>query len=139
MNELYGLPVDGGARNYHHWRDAIIPEDLPKATADFNRAIETGQRYESEFRVSPNPGAVRTIRTYGAVYGDDQGQLKILGVNWDVSADRAMQSRLMQTNALMEARNKELEIAKERIEHIAHHDALTGLPNRWFLDQKLES
>ena len=39
---------------------------------------------------------------------------------------------------LTEARNRELEAAKARIEYNALHDSLTGLPNRRYLDEVLE-
>lgn len=38
---------------------------------------------------------------------------------------------------MVEARNRELEAAKERLEFTSLHDALTGLPNRRYLDEKL--
>lgn len=45
---------------------------------------------------------------------------------------------LRRAKNLTEARNAELLVAKARIEHTALHDSLTGLPNRRYLDKKLE-
>jgi diguanylate cyclase (GGDEF)-like protein len=42
-----------------------------------------------------------------------------------------------QAKHLAEARNVDLEAAKERLEYSALHDALTGLPNRRYVDERL--
>ncbi len=44
---------------------------------------------------------------------------------------------LTQANHLVEARNAQLESARVDLEHLAMHDALTGLPNRRYLDAML--
>jgi diguanylate cyclase (GGDEF)-like protein len=138
MDELYGLPADGKERGYADWKGAIHPDDLERAEADFARSTSTGAPYNSDYRLRLPDGALRHIRAIGAVYGDADGARRIVGANWDVSADVALNDDLRRAKSLTEARNAELLVAKARIEHTALHDSLTGLPNRRYLDEKLE-
>jgi diguanylate cyclase (GGDEF)-like protein len=139
VNALYGLPRDGGKRGYTHWRDALHPEDLRRAEEEYRLACEVTGQYHSEYRIITPAGIVRNIRAIGTVYKDPGSTPKIVGVNWDVSADVALNENLKRANRLSEARNSELEAAKAAIEHNALHDSLTGLPNRRYLDDVLKS
>jgi diguanylate cyclase (GGDEF)-like protein len=138
MNELYGYPLDKGVRTYAHWRDRLDPKDLERAAQDFETAMRTKGRYESQFRVNLGDGQTRVIRTIGSVYVASDSSSKILGVNWDVTADVALTEDLKRSKALTEARNAELESARARIEHNSLHDFLTKLPNRMYLERVLE-
>ena len=131
MNELYDYPQDNGTRTYSHWRDRLDPKDAKRAERDFDAALRAKRRYESQYALILGDGSQRVIRAIGSVYVASDGSSKIVGVNWDVTADVALTKDL-------EARNVELESARVRIEHNSLHDFLTKLPNRMYLERVLE-
>ena len=137
-NELYGLPADGGPRNHDDWKRVVHPDDRLSAEADFRRMIETG-RYEATYRVLLADGSVRHVRSVAALFREPGSAERVIGVNWDVTADVTLNEDLRRATQLTEARNHELELARVRIEHNALHDSLTGLPNRRYLDEMLKS
>jgi diguanylate cyclase (GGDEF)-like protein len=84
-------------------------------------------------------GGVRHVRNVGSTHTGADGKAKITGISWDVTDDVLMTEQLRSAKALAEAKNGELAEAKDRIEHNALHDPLTGLGNRRMLDKALET
>ncbi|WP_274630405.1 EAL domain-containing protein [Arvimicrobium flavum] len=137
MNELYGYPTDGGARTYADWQRRIHPEDLARVLEAFPHPPLPDTNLQIEYRLTLPNGEVRHVRECAKSYQDPGEPLKLVGVNWDVTADVTLREHLKRANMLSEARNADLEAAKARIEFNALHDSLTGLPNRRFLDEVL--
>ncbi|WP_077372465.1 bifunctional diguanylate cyclase/phosphodiesterase [Mesorhizobium prunaredense] len=137
VNEIYGKPA-GERRGYLDWAGAIHPDDLAGANADFDRATAGGGPYLSEYRIIRPDGEIRHVRSKAIIYRAANDTPKMIGAEWDVTADVLLNKDLIRAKQLSESKNAELESAKARIEHIALHDSLTGLPNRRYLDQVLE-
>jgi diguanylate cyclase (GGDEF)-like protein len=135
-NELHGLPADDAPRSHADWMAAVHPDDRAHAEADFRLILADG-RHESNYRVLLDDGAIRHVRSIGALYQEPGTPDRVIGVNWDVTADVTLNEELRRATQLTEARNHELELARVRIEHNALHDSLTGLPNRRYLDEML--
>ena len=136
MQQLYGVGK-AEAYDYRTWRDALHPDDLQEAERVFAQAIESGKDYVTEFRILTARGEVRHIRAYGTTYRDSRFRKKLVGVNWNVTADVRLQQELREAKLQAELQNQELEQARQHMEHNSLHDALTNLPNRRYLDQHL--
>ena len=135
MQALYDVRLSEGRASYADWKGAIHPADLARSEAEFARAIETGTQYHTQFRVISRNGDIRHIRAMGATVRDSLGHKKIVGVNWDVTADVHLQEDLRRAKQMSDVQNAQLEEARLVMESAAMHDALTGLPNRRYLDK----
>ncbi|MGN7804172.1 EAL domain-containing protein [Ensifer sp. 22521] len=137
MFEIYGLDPSDGPPSSESWENTLHPDDRDKVIARTNEGIASGKPYSNAFRIVRPDGTIRHIRSNAATYIDHLGTRKLIGANWDVTEDIALQEDLRQAQASAEARNRELELARIRIEYNALHDYLTDLPNRRYLDQML--
>jgi len=137
VRRIYGIGEDEPIHSTL-WEELLHPDDAAIAMHRVNRAVESRSSYSSEFRIiRRSDQQVRIVRTQGRWYRDSLGTPRMLGVNWDVTEEVAARRELQRAKELAEARNKELEAAKARIEYNALHDTLTALPNRRYLDQVL--
>lgn len=119
------------------WTNAIHPEDRERAERDFADAITEQGPYHSQFRIVLPNGDIRHLRSCAHFYVDADGAPSFIGAEWDVTADVLLNAELARQKQVAEARALALEESKARIEYLADHDYLTGLPNRRVLDKRL--
>ncbi|WP_171015911.1 PAS domain S-box protein [Devosia sp. FKR38] len=135
--EIAGFSREQAPENVGALVRVIHPDDLLKAQQVRDQArAETS--FELEFRLNRPDGVLRTMRSRGATFKDEHGVLRLIGLAWDVTEEAALTQSLHAAKHLAETRNVELERAKARLEYQSLHDALTGLPNRRYLDKLLE-
>lgn len=138
VNEIYGKPANGELREFDDWASTVHPQDRKRATEDFQAGAASGH-YSSEYRLLLPSGEVRNVRSRAIRYQEGSSAPRLIGAEWDVTADAALNGELEHAKALAEVKNAELEAAQAQIEHDALHDPLTGLPNRRYLDEKFKN
>jgi len=115
---MFGYQPGEVVPSYQLFCDSVHPDDQERVLEGERRCIETGQNHDEEYRVVWPDGSVHWLRETGNVISNAQGKpFKMMGVVRDITEDKRS------TRAL---------------EQLAHHDALTGLPNRVALEQQLQ-
>ena len=117
VEELLGVPAERFLVGDEVWDELLHPDDRERAWADYESFLRTG---------TPDAGDYRYIRPDGRWCGSTTAQrssgsrrepLLIQGVMFDITA------------------TKETAL---RMQHLAYHDVLTGLPNRAMFQDHLE-
>jgi len=139
MYHLHGMPPGDGGPSYADWRRTVHSDDITTASLTLFKALDEDLEYRSQYRIVMPDGNVRHVRNVGSTHTGADGKAKITGISWDVTDDVLMTEQLRTAKAMAEAKNGELAEAKDRIEHNALHDPLTGLGNRRMLDKELET
>ncbi len=97
------------------------PDDLPRVQANFVELmkLQDGQSKVIEYRLKHQDGQYRIFRSYDTPFlrDADQQVIQIVGTAVDVT---------------------KLRDSEVRLEHLAHHDPLTNLPNRTLLHARLQ-
>ncbi|MBX4927629.1 putative bifunctional diguanylate cyclase/phosphodiesterase [Rhizobium binae] len=139
MHELYGLAPRNGFMTEEIWLSRIHPEDRGLALESARHFKRSGDTHTLVCRVIVDDGSVRYVRSVGKVHQTSSGEMKIMGIAFDATEDMLMTIRLKAAKDEAVAKNRELELAKDRIEHNSLHDPLTALANRRKLDMALEN
>ncbi|MEO9169082.1 MAG: EAL domain-containing protein [Aestuariivirga sp.] len=135
VREIYGVPRESGVVTTADWERALHPEDASRTLLSLARAAAEKGTFRERYRIIRPGGEIRTISADATYFEDTDGTPKFIGASADITEEVVLSEDLRRANTLAEARNAELEAAKARIENQALHDALTGLPNRRYLDE----
>jgi diguanylate cyclase (GGDEF)-like protein/PAS domain S-box-containing protein len=109
--------MEGRSARWTEYREQVHPEDRERYLAKIAEAWKSGAVCTNEYRVIGRDGREVWIASRGKTLRDAAGRpTRMIGVSQDIS----------------ERKHRE---AEDRF--LAHHDTLTGLPNRRLLDDRL--
>jgi diguanylate cyclase (GGDEF)-like protein/PAS domain S-box-containing protein len=118
VQQLLGVPPERFLEGDAIWDELIHPEDRERSWADYESYLHTGKPEGGDYRYIRPDGQVVWVRDHSATIRDaNDTPLFIQGVMFDITS------------------SKEAEL---RMQHMAYHDSLTGLPNRAMFEEHLE-
>ena len=118
LSVLFGRGPDAPLLHYSELHRRLHPEDQELFDATIRHAIKHGNDVQLDYRVVWPDGSIHWLANRAQVHRSENGRaVRLVGVAMDIS-DR--------------------KIAEQRIAHMAHHDALTGLPNRVLLRDRIQ-
>lgn len=98
----------------------------------------TGEEHQNETSFTDYSGMQRYIETKRSLHKDAAGNLFLVGIIRDITERKHMEDDLKRKAAELLQSNAELQQSASHLSHLAHHDALTGLPNRKLFYERLQ-
>lgn len=118
--EMYGFTDEDVTSGSQEWKERIHPDDRDVVDRDIQACLngET-KNYVNEHRVRCKDGSVKWALARGMIVSRDSSgkPLRMIGTHADITARKA---------------------TEEQFQHLAHYDALTDLPNRTLIGDRLK-
>jgi signal transduction histidine kinase/DNA-binding response OmpR family regulator/HPt (histidine-containing phosphotransfer) domain-containing protein len=130
MYQLYGLQAADFGGAYEAWSVAIHPEDKVATEGEIQAALRGERDYAPRFRVIWPDGSIHHIKAASRTTFDDEGRpLRIIGVNYDLTDQVAVEEALERAKIEAETANtaKSLFLANMSHEIRTPMNAVIGL------------
>ncbi len=93
--KLYDRSPEDFDHSNEFWKACVLPEDVARLEADFQRRYRHADRFDTTFRIRHRNGAIRFIETQALVQKDSDGTpVRMVGVNMDITERRQAEERL---------------------------------------------
>ena len=100
LRRIFGLDFIGPPPSFDRYMESIHPEDRPNVDAVIEKAIETREPYNLDYRIVHPDGSVRFVSSSGKVIQDEDEAKRLVGTVQDVTARRVLENQLAQAQKM---------------------------------------
>ena len=98
MYRIYGIDPNDFNGAYDAWKSGVHPQDLSRADAEVQKAINQGMPFDTSFRIVRPDGEIRHVKAYGCVTRNLHGApVKMTGVNIDTTEQKQFETALKES------------------------------------------
>ena len=134
MHTLYGIAPRDFDASLIAWSERIHADDRQRVLAELDHALDGKGAFNTSFRIVRPDGQERQIRARAHVQRGSAGRAtRMVGVNWDVTAERRAQSEIEKARDQAEVLNHQLEEALDRAQRLAREAAAATVAKSEFL------
>lgn len=102
------------------------------------QVLSTGETLQNEEVFTDTHGTAHYTETKRSLHQDAAGNRFLVGIIRDITERKRVEDELKRTAAELIRSNAELQQSASKLNHFAHHDSLTGLPNRKLFYERLQ-
>lgn len=126
LYRIFGVQQKTGGVPFRSFLQAVHPEDRREVNRAIKLSLVSGKTYEKDFRIIRPDGSIRHIHADTEVIQNCKKKpVRMIGTVLDITERKLAEI--------------ESEKRKARLDYLALHDDLTGLPNRAFLTRHIEA
>lgn len=131
MYLMYGIVPHEFRGTYTSWEEALHPDDRLRAANEFKNTLTDKHKFDTDFRIITPTGNIRYIHANAMVKRSNDGVVEsVFGINVDITKEKTLLLDLSK-------KTQEMEKMTESLKKHAYFDSLTGLMNRFFLEQNV--
>jgi PAS domain S-box-containing protein len=134
MHALYDVEAAAFDGSFGAWRDRLHPDDAERVLQEHRDSADGKRPFNTSFRIIRTDGSEREIRACSHVQRNAAGHaVRMVGVNWDVTAERQAQADIVRARDEAERLNHQLEQALQRANRLAEEAAAATVAKSEFL------
>ena len=131
---IYGLTPKDFDGSFDAWRRRVHPDDVARVDQEFREALERNTPFNTSYRIVRPDGAESELRARAHVQRNPAGRpVRVVGVNWDITAERRAQTAIERARDEAEDLNRQLENALDRAQLLATEAAAATVAKSEFL------
>jgi PAS domain S-box-containing protein len=112
--EYTGAPL--GSANGFAWLDYVHPEDKERSMAQWMHSVQSGENYESEYRLRGREGGYRWFRARAVPIRDEHGGvIKWYGICADIHSSKLLEHSMRESTAELERMVDERTVTLRRL------------------------